>query len=495
MSSSSGSTTNSTAAGASGGGGGGLFAFETLMRRVNTQHGLTILLTLSLLASVAFAFALFWLLLSMEKQTLLDSYQDLMSGAGGDNGESSSGGNRRKKRRGRGSSSADEQDDDDDDGSMTSSSYVNMKGELELEIEMSEIGKHDGAGNSYASVVEIEEETGSPKGGGGEDGIAMASARQARMRLSLFRKLVLAFLTLLLVCMTSLLLVYSSAPAFVSVVGWVLICFFALLGQILEELRRQRCDRLVAVATVLLLLASSLNLTTYSSIAVSQENLYQGPARIVGYDTSRYSEWKKDNNNNKSGNNNNRQLSKNDWSDTQRSRTDLQVQWGGRWGCPLTPGKQCKADVQGALCERDDTTEGQYDDDAAYDTSETSAQEQLYYDKDGNVVDAYADEEDLFDADGNPVERENDTDTTVYDGSTGKQTKDNDSYQDTEYATKNGTTTVKEETTYEEDSSKTQEDSTEVYQSYDDSGKPKETDTYTYDETYNDNGSVSSVSK
>ena len=33
------------------------------------------------------------------------------------------------------------------------------------------------------------------------------------------------------------------------------------------------------------------------------------------------------------------------------TRTDLEVAWGGRWGCPDVDNKQCTAFVQGAMCE------------------------------------------------------------------------------------------------------------------------------------------------
>ena len=33
------------------------------------------------------------------------------------------------------------------------------------------------------------------------------------------------------------------------------------------------------------------------------------------------------------------------------TRTDLEVAWGGRWGCPQVNNKQCTAFVQGAMCE------------------------------------------------------------------------------------------------------------------------------------------------
>ena len=34
-----------------------------------------------------------------------------------------------------------------------------------------------------------------------------------------------------------------------------------------------------------------------------------------------------------------------------QKRTDLEVAWGGEWGCPREDGKQCQAFVQGAMCE------------------------------------------------------------------------------------------------------------------------------------------------
>jgi len=112
-----------------------------------------------------------------------------------------------------------------------------------------------------------------------------------------------------------------------SVLGVIVIWLLTLRSYIIDEIRRQRFDRLLSLIALFLFLAGGLSLTTYARLALHEGQVYQGPARIVGYDDTFYT--------NKDG---------------ETMRADLEVSWGGSWACPET-GAQCVAYVHGALCE------------------------------------------------------------------------------------------------------------------------------------------------
>lgn len=138
-----------------------------------------------------------------------------------------------------------------------------------------------------------------------------------------------------------LLLVYLPGSIWLSFLAVMIVWGMALQTYLRDEIkRRQRIDRITTLLGLFSIIAGSLALVTYCHLALKEGDIYEGPARIVGYDDSTYS--------NKDGN---------------TMRADLVVSWGGMWGCPDIGGKQCTATVQGALCETEyetgnDTTGG-----------------------------------------------------------------------------------------------------------------------------------------
>jgi hypothetical protein len=158
---------------------------------------------------------------------------------------------------------------------------------------------------------------------------SMGEEKPSRFRVTKLRQIVLLFTALTLSLLAYLVLVVSSASIWLSLLG--LTCFIALglWQQISEELRRQRLDRLAGIVTLLFFAASFMSLAAYASKSLQEGEIYQGKARIVGFDYESY--------------------------DTKQEgeaiRTDLEVAWGGQWGCPQAGGKMCQAFVQGAMCE------------------------------------------------------------------------------------------------------------------------------------------------
>lgn len=72
-----------------------------------------------------------------------------------------------------------------------------------------------------------------------------------------------------------------------------------------------------------------LSLIVYSLKTLKQGEIYEGPARIIGYDLSQYNNTKHD----------------------PTTRTDIAVSWGKGWGCPLSGGKVCQSKIHGAMCQ------------------------------------------------------------------------------------------------------------------------------------------------
>ncbi len=143
----------------------------------------------------------------------------------------------------------------------------------------------------------------------------------------------------LLTFLNYLLMVYLPSGIVPSLVAMVFLTAILLRTQLVEDLRRKRFDRISAVFTLLIFMASFLSLCTYATIGRQEGGVYEGKARIVGYDVTNY------NDSSKTGN------SKGNTKNNGAVRTDLEVEWGGSWGCPYTPKKQCHAYVSGALCE------------------------------------------------------------------------------------------------------------------------------------------------
>ncbi|OEU19646.1 hypothetical protein FRACYDRAFT_235703 [Fragilariopsis cylindrus CCMP1102] len=109
----------------------------------------------------------------------------------------------------------------------------------------------------------------------------------------------------------------------------VLILLTYLLLVIGEELRRQRVDRIMLLLSLFLVIASMLSSLVYSMKSLSQGEIYEGPARIVGYDMEQYNNSQHD----------------------PTTRADIAVSWGKNWGCPLSGGKVCQSHIQGAMCQ------------------------------------------------------------------------------------------------------------------------------------------------
>lgn len=139
------------------------------------------------------------------------------------------------------------------------------------------------------------------------------SSRFVRTKLRLEEKLILYAMVTLLLFITYLLLVYLPSGAGASLLGTFCVAFVVMKSQVADELRRKRYDRLGAIWTLIIFAASFLSLITYASIGIKEGTIYEGPARIVGYDTSVYET--------KSGN-----------VEKEATRMDLEVAWGGNWG-------------------------------------------------------------------------------------------------------------------------------------------------------------------
>jgi hypothetical protein len=132
-----------------------------------------------------------------------------------------------------------------------------------------------------------------------------------------------------LILLTYLLLVVSSAPIALRILGSLCVFGIFLRFQIGEEIRRQRVDRIMLLLSLFLVIASMLSSLVYSMKSLSQGEIYEGPARIVGYDMEQYNNSQHD----------------------PTTRTDIAVSWGKNWGCPLSGGKVCQAHIQGAMCQ------------------------------------------------------------------------------------------------------------------------------------------------
>ena len=162
-------------------------------------------------------------------------------------------------------------------------------------------------------------------GKGGNDDIV-----ERRLHLPMYRRAILAAVVLITAFMTYLLLSLSNANVVLRWIGMFVVLALLVRQSIFEEVRRERLDRLAAIFSLVLVLAMALNLAVYANRQHAQGDIYEGKARIVGYD---YSSYKQDRN------------------DT-ILRTDLEVAWGRWWGCPnMPPDTTCQAFVSGALCE------------------------------------------------------------------------------------------------------------------------------------------------
>ncbi len=154
-----------------------------------------------------------------------------------------------------------------------------------------------------------------------------ARQRQRRISWAFINIQIVSVLTLML--LTYLLLVQSNAAIFWRMLGSFCVFAVFLRFQIGEEIRRQRVDRLMLLISLFLLIASMLSTLVYSMKTLKQGEIYEGPARIVGYSTESYNNTVHD----------------------PTTRTDIAVSWGKDWGCPMSGGKVCQANVHGAMCQ------------------------------------------------------------------------------------------------------------------------------------------------
>jgi len=153
------------------------------------------------------------------------------------------------------------------------------------------------------------------------------------MKVSTSQKTILAGKVALVTLLTYLLLVLNKASSSLSWVGMGAVLIILLHNHILDEVRRERFDRLSETLSIVLLLTMTLHLTVYAKQQVFNGQIHEGKARIVGFDQTRYDQGK---------------------GKESVTRTDLTVAWGGAWGCPSHPNTFCQADLQGALCETDE---------------------------------------------------------------------------------------------------------------------------------------------
>ena len=151
-----------------------------------------------------------------------------------------------------------------------------------------------------------------------------------RMVVSPLRKVLLFGLVSVIVILCYSMLVLSEARSWISWIGLSVVLFVVLSSHIQDEVRRQRLDRLSAILSFVLLLTMALQLAVYSSRQVFEGQVFEGRARIVGYNMDQYDKGQ---------------------GQDSVTRTDLTVAWGGSWGCPNHHGKYCTATLHGALCE------------------------------------------------------------------------------------------------------------------------------------------------
>lgn len=97
-----------------------------------------------------------------------------------------------------------------------------------------------------------------------------------------------------------------------------------------DEIRRRRYDRLGAILTLIIFAASFLSLITYASVGLKEGTIYEGPARIIGYDTSTYETHGNVKSSSSSTSSKKNKGGAND--EVFATRMDLEVAWGGDWG-------------------------------------------------------------------------------------------------------------------------------------------------------------------
>ena len=151
-----------------------------------------------------------------------------------------------------------------------------------------------------------------------------------RLYLPRYRRASLAASVVLITFMAYLLLARSNANVVLNWLGMITVLGLSLRSSIAEELQRDRFERLACIASMVLILAMAMNLAVYANQQHAQGDIYEGEARIISYDSTSYSQ---------------------DEGKDSTLRMDLQVAWGGSWGCPNLKDQWCEAPVAGTLCE------------------------------------------------------------------------------------------------------------------------------------------------
>ena len=203
----------------------------------------------------------------------------------------------------------------------------------ELEVE-----KADGSGSGSGGAIEMspmgssrastaEKQPSSPTAG--SKPMTARKARQKQRRIAPIFVGIQVGSVCVLVLLTYLIMVMSNSPIFLRILGSLCVFGVFLRYQIGDEIRRQRVDRIMLLLSLFLFIASMLSTLVYCMKELSHGEIYEGPARIVGYDLEQYNNTKHD----------------------PTTRTDIAVSWGKDWGCPLSGGKVCQARIQGAMCQ------------------------------------------------------------------------------------------------------------------------------------------------
>ena len=162
-----------------------------------------------------------------------------------------------------------------------------------------------------------------------DDGPLYKPGDSRRRSLTRSQQITIVLHVSVLILLNYILLVFLPGSAVLAFVAMIAIWILALHSYLRDELqRRERWDRLFTLVALFFVIAGCLTLITYCRLALHDGNVYQGPARIVGYDLGVY-----------------------DNTDEETLRADVEVTWGGSWGCPDNGDRVCTATVQGALCE------------------------------------------------------------------------------------------------------------------------------------------------
>jgi DNA repair exonuclease SbcCD ATPase subunit len=206
-------------------------------------------------------------------------------------------------------------------------------GERDTQLELEEDDDHLKA-NKNGDYVQAVDDTVSPStspkaiASNDSDSDSIYKPGDARRHLNWTQRTQIIANVAVLILFNYLLLVFKPGSVALSFFAMAVVWVLALHSYLRDELRRSRYDRFITMIALFFILAGCLTLITYCRLALREGSIYEGPARIVGYNDTVY--------NNKDG---------------QTLRTDLEVSWGGSWGCPDEGGSFCKATVQGALCE------------------------------------------------------------------------------------------------------------------------------------------------